>query len=75
MLGSRELVDELRREGYDVSHAYLAYLLRERVIPSPVKAPGGAFLWSPVDVAALRRELRRRGRGPAVEDTGCGNAS
>ena len=64
MLGTTELVDALRGEGYQLSHAYLVYLLRERVIRPPSKGPGGAFIWSPGEVWALRDALRRRGRAP-----------
>lgn len=64
MLGTTQLADELRADGYGISHAYIAYLLRERVIPTPEKGPGGVLLWSPAEAEALRRELLRRGRGP-----------
>ena len=64
MVGTSELLDRLREEGFEASHSYVAYLLRERIISSPPKGPGGALLWSPANVAALRRELAARGRGP-----------
>ena len=64
MVGTTEVVDQLRGQGYELSHAYLAYLLRERVLATPEKGPGGAFLWAEAEIAALRRELVRRGRGP-----------
>jgi len=66
MLGTTEIVDELRKEGWAISHAYISYLIRERVIRSPHKGPGGVLLWSSTDVAALRRELLCRHRGPGV---------
>lgn len=64
MPGTSDLVDVLRAEGYEVSNAYVAYLLRERIIPAPQKGPGGALWWLPGNVLALRDELRRRGRAP-----------
>jgi hypothetical protein len=68
MLGTSNVVDLLRGEGCEVSNAYVAYLLRERIIPTPQKGPGGVLIWLPGNVLALRDELRRRGRTP--EDTG-----
>ena len=65
MLGTSELLDRLREEGYETSHSYVAYLLRERIIPSPPKGPGGALVWGPTDIARLRAELARRRRGPS----------
>lgn len=64
MLGTAQLVERLREEGYTVGPNYLAYLLREGVVPKPNKAPGGALVWDPPCVAALRAELLRRNRGP-----------
>jgi hypothetical protein len=64
MLGTTGVVDRLRAEGYDVTQSYAAYLLRERIIPSPHKGPGGVLIGLPGNVLALRDELRRRGRAP-----------
>ncbi len=73
MTGTSDLLERLRDEGYEVSHTYIAYLIRERTVPVPPKGPGGAFLWSPVEIAALRRELTRRGCGPG-HAAGCTGA-
>lgn len=62
--GTSSLVDRLRSEGYRVSSSYVQWLLRDRIICSPAKGPGGVLLWSPANVAALRRELAARSRGP-----------
>jgi len=64
MLGTTQVLDKLREEGYEVSHSYIAYLLRERVIRVPEKGPGGVLLWSDADVARLEAELAHRKRGP-----------
>ena len=66
MFGTSGLVDLLRGEGYEVSNAYVAYPLRERIIPPPQRGPGGVLIWLPGNVLALRDELRRRGRAPLV---------
>jgi len=58
------VVDRLRSEGYQVSTSYVQWLLRDRIISSPVKGPGGVLMWRPVEVARLRAELARRERGP-----------
>jgi hypothetical protein len=70
MLGTTDVLDRLREEGYDISHSYVAYLLRERIVHLPEKGPGGALIWLPTDIAALRRELGRRGRGPVEREEG-----
>jgi len=64
MLGTLNVVDDLRREGFCVNLGYVQYLLRERVVPMPEKAPGGALVWEPFHIDRLKAELRRRGRGP-----------
>jgi len=64
MIGTSELVASLRSEGFEVSHSYLAYLLRERVVAAPPKGPGGVLLWEEADVGRVRSELLRRNRGP-----------
>ena len=64
MLGTSQVVDGLRETGFDISHAYVAYLLRERVIAEPERGPGRAFLWCEADIERLRGVLFRRGRGP-----------
>ncbi len=64
MLGTVNVVDILRARGFEVSNAYVSYLLRERVIASPEKGVGGCLIWTDADVGRLRGELIRRGRGP-----------
>ncbi len=64
MIGTSELVASLRSEGFEVSHSYLAYLLRERIVAAPPKGPGGVLLWEREDVERVRSELLRRDRGP-----------
>jgi len=65
VVGTTAMLDGFREQGYRISSNYLAYLLRERVVPSPAKGPGGAFFWMPADVDVLAAELLRRSRGPA----------
>ena len=67
MQGTTEVLDGLRAEGFLVSVGYLQYLLRERIIPSPKIRVGSAFAWEEEEVARLRAELLRRGRGPLQE--------
>ena len=64
MKGTQDVLDALRAEGFRVSSAYLAWLLRDRWLESPEKAPGGAFVWTDADVQRLRSLLVRRRRGP-----------
>lgn len=66
MIGSSQVVRELKKEGYKISHSYLAYLLREDIICLPAKGPGGVYLWESNNVEELIDELRQRGRGPKV---------
>ena len=61
MQSTREVVDQLRIEGYDIRPSYLSYLLRDGIIPSPMRV-GQSLVWDDVHVDALRAELRRRGR-------------
>jgi len=69
MFGTTSVLELLRSEGYRATPNYVAYLLREGMIPKPTKGPGGALLWRPGDILALRDELQRRGRGPRREGT------
>ena len=62
MQSTAEVVAECRNTGFDVTRSYVAYLIADCVIPKPAKGPGECFLWTPVDVERLKRELRRRRR-------------
>jgi len=62
MRGTAQVLDGLRREGWQVTYSYLAWLIRDRIFDPPAKGPGGARLWDEADVRRLRSELRRRGR-------------
>jgi len=62
--GTTAVIDRLRSQGYEVSTGYVQWLLRDRIIASPIKGPGGVLLWRPADAARLQAELIRRGRGP-----------
>jgi hypothetical protein len=64
MVGTAQVLDQLRAEGFEVSHSYLGWLIRDRLFIPPEKAPGGAWVWQPADIERLRQALRRRGRGP-----------
>ena len=64
MRGTADVVDGLRAEGFAVTRSYVAWVLRDRHIPTPEKGPGGALIWSEADVLRLRGFLNRRGRGP-----------
>ena len=63
-IGTRDLVDEMREQGYQVTRGYVQALIRERHLPPPEKVPGGAYVWGDGDIYRLRGILRRRGRGP-----------
>jgi len=65
MRGTADVVDALRAEGFEVTRTYVAWVLRDRHIPTPQKGPGGALIWEEADVLRLRSFLHRRGRGPA----------
>ena len=75
MIGSTELVDNLRDDGWDVSHGYVMSLIRERHLPAPPKGPGGAFVWQEADIDRLESILRRRDRGPVEALVGQGGGS
>jgi hypothetical protein len=64
MLSTRDVVESLRREGFDLSIGYLQFLWRERHLLRPDARFGDAFAWTDADVDRLRSVLRRRGRGP-----------
>ena len=64
MRGTADVVDGLRAEGFTVTRTYVAWVLRDRHIPTPGKGPGGALIWDEADVLRLRGFLFRRGRGP-----------
>ena len=68
MLGTSEMLDKLREEGYRVSMGYLQYLLRERFVEPPTQKIGGNFVWTEQHVEDVRTILERKGRGPS--DTG-----
>jgi len=62
--GTTAVIDRLRSQGYEVSTGYVQWLLRDRIIATPMKGPGGVLLWRSGDVARLQSELARRGRAP-----------
>lgn len=64
MRGTADVVDGLRAEGFAVTRTYVAWVLRDRHIATPVKGPGGLLLWTEDDVLRLRSFLYRRNRGP-----------
>ena len=64
MKGTADVVDGLRAEGFAVTRTYVAWLLRDRHIPTPEKRPGGALIWTDGDVQRLRSFLYPRNRGP-----------
>ena len=58
-----EMIEVLRTEGFNITPAYLDFLLRERHFLPPVKTAAG-YEWGAPDLARLRSVLRRRNRGP-----------
>ena len=64
MVGTTQMLEQLRGEGYQVSPGYLQYLLREGLLTAPQKVFCGIYVWGPSDVSRLQSLLRRRGRGP-----------
>lgn len=65
MLGTSDILDRLRSQGYRVSVGYLQYLLRERIVPTPEERVGGVLVWEEADIDRLKHTLIRRNRGPA----------
>ena len=68
MEGTTQVVNRLRAEGFRVNAGYVAWLIRDRWLPTPEKGPGGAFIWTDADAQRLRSFLHRRGRGPKGGD-------
>ena len=64
MRGTADVVDGLRAEGFAVTRTYVAWVLRDRHVPTPQKGPGNCLLWDESDVARLKAFLYRRTRGP-----------
>lgn len=64
MQGTTKVVKMLVGEGFEVSPNYVAFLIRENIIPAPEKGVADFFVWSNADIARLRSALMRRGRGP-----------
>lgn len=65
--GTTEVVRQLKRLGYELTPAYVNYLMREGILPQPPKGPGGVLCWGQADIDRLRSILRRRGRGPVQQ--------
>jgi len=63
MQSTHELIDELRAAGFDLTPAYVSYLIRERILAEPERI-GRTLVWTDADAARLKSVLRRRGRGP-----------
>jgi len=64
MLGTTDVLDQLREDGFRVSAGYLRFLFRERILAPPLQRVGGVFAWDETDAERLRSLLLRRGRGP-----------
>jgi len=64
VIGTTDVLDKLREEGFIVTVGYLNYLLRERIVATPEKRVGGVLLWEEADIDRLKYALQRRGRGP-----------
>ncbi len=65
MRGTRTVIADLRREGFDVSWGYVSYLCREG-FPVPEQKISGVLVWEDDDVQRLRWALERRNRGPTA---------
>ena len=65
---TREVISELRAQGYQVSVVYIQSLLMGGSFIPPEKC-GKSFIWFESDIARLLHALRRRGRftAPAVK--------
>jgi len=64
MKSTREVVVQLRAEGFSFKgEPYVNSLIRTEALAPPEKF-GNQFAWQPADVDRLRGVLRRRGRGP-----------
>lgn len=61
MKSTKEMIDNLKEQGYDISEPYLNSLLRTEAIPPPEKF-GHIYAWSPSDIDRLKSVLRRRQR-------------
>ena len=64
MRGTTQVLHELADAGYQINSSYLAYLLRDRLLPAPERGPANIMVWSDADVKRLQNLLRRRGRAP-----------
>ncbi len=62
MVGTTQVLEALRGEGFKVSHSHLGWLIRDRIFIPQQKGPRGAWFWGPGDAEGPRHVLRRRGR-------------
>jgi len=61
-LGTKEVLEQLKDEGFSTYAGYLSYLLRDKPELKPAGRVGGQYLWLPEDLEPLRAELRKRGK-------------
>ena len=58
---TKELIRELKKLGYIVSHNYIMYLIRDNLIEEPRKE-GRSFFWDDEAIKSLCDTLNWRGR-------------
>lgn len=64
MKDTREVVNDLRAEGFRVNRGYVSWTIRDLHLSAPEMKVGGAFVWNDEDIIRLRQFLLRQGRGP-----------
>ena len=63
VLSTGQVISTLRADGFEITPAYLGFLLQSRHVLEPERILG-RFLWRPADIDRLRSVLVRRNRGP-----------
>lgn len=63
VISTGQVISKLRTDGFEITPAYLGFLLQSRHVPEPERILG-RFLWRAPDVDRLRSVLIRRNRGP-----------
>ncbi len=64
-----EVVEILRKQGFEVTPGYLDFLFRELHLPRP-PLRGSRLDWRQADVQRLKAVLARRGRAPIDAERG-----
>ena len=68
-VGTREVIDRLKADGFDCNESYLTFLVRQGHVAAPEKVCH-ALVWADADVHRVKAALWRRGRGPQASRAG-----